>query len=119
MLTNGVVLYHDNTQHYMAAETTEMIQKLKFKFLAHPAYSPHLAQSDYHIRPLKAVLHRLQFANDEEIKDVVHMLLYAQLETFFTYGIMNLMGQSNKCMKKLQNYAEKLWYICFYVPFAE
>jgi hypothetical protein len=56
----------------MAAETTEMIQKLKFKLLTHPVYSSDLTLPDYHIfGPLKDVLHECQFSNDEEIKDEV------------------------------------------------
>jgi hypothetical protein len=42
----------------MAALTIEVIQKLKFKLLPHPAYSPYLTLSDYHIFGLlKDMLH--------------------------------------------------------------
>jgi hypothetical protein len=33
----------------MAAATIEMIKKLKFKLLLHPAYSPDLVSSGYHM----------------------------------------------------------------------
>jgi hypothetical protein len=53
----------------MAAASVEMIQKLKFKLLPNPAYSPHLTSSDYHIFALlKDVLCGHQLANDEESK---------------------------------------------------
>jgi hypothetical protein len=35
MLTNGIVLHHDNAQHHMAASTIEIIKKLKFELLPH------------------------------------------------------------------------------------
>jgi histone-lysine N-methyltransferase SETMAR len=62
VLITGVVLHHDNAQPCAAAAaaaaaTVDTIQKLKFKLLPHPAYSPNVAPSDYHIfRPLKDAL---------------------------------------------------------------
>jgi hypothetical protein len=42
----------------MVAATTEMMESLKFKLLPHPAHSPDLTPSDYHILGLlKDVLH--------------------------------------------------------------
>jgi hypothetical protein len=40
-LSKGVVLHHDNAWPHTAA-TTEIILKLKLKFVPHPAYSPDL-----------------------------------------------------------------------------
>jgi len=41
MVTSGFGLHRDNAQpHTAAAATIEIIQKLKFKLLSHPAYSP-------------------------------------------------------------------------------
>jgi hypothetical protein len=58
----------------MAAVTIETIKKVKFELLPHPAYSPDLAPSDYHIfRLLEVSLCR--FSNDEEVKDAVHTWL--------------------------------------------
>jgi histone-lysine N-methyltransferase SETMAR len=92
MLTKGVVLHHDNTQIHMAALTVEMIQKLKFELLPHPAFSPDLGPSDYHIfGPLRDVLHGCRFANSEEVKYAVHTWLCVQPRTFFTDGIRELM----------------------------
>jgi len=83
MLTNGVDLHHNNIRPHTVAATVEMIRKLKFELLPHPAYSPDLAQSDYHIfGPLKNALRGRRFANDDEVKDAVHTWLRAQLKTF-------------------------------------
>jgi hypothetical protein len=57
--------------------------------------------------PLKHALCGWQFANDEEVKDVMHMWLHMQPETFFADGIRKLMYQSNKCAEKLRNYIKK------------
>jgi hypothetical protein len=64
---------------------------LKFEFLSHPAYSPNFAPSDYHILgPLKDMLHGCQFANDEEVKDMVYVWLHAQPKTFYADDIRKL-----------------------------
>jgi histone-lysine N-methyltransferase SETMAR len=49
MLTNGVVLHHDNARPHTAAAADETIRKLKCELFLHSAYGPDLAPSDYHI----------------------------------------------------------------------
>jgi len=64
-------LRRDNAGPYTAAATLETTQKLKFELLPHPAYSPDIAPSDYHIsEPVRDGLRGRQFANDEEVKAV-------------------------------------------------
>jgi hypothetical protein len=46
----------------------DTIQKLKWNVLPHPAYSPDLAPSDYHLfGPLKENLGGNRFYNNEEV----------------------------------------------------
>jgi hypothetical protein len=55
----------------MAAANTEIIQKLKFMLLPHPAHSPDTVPSDYHtFGPLNDALHGHQLANNTEVKDM-------------------------------------------------
>jgi hypothetical protein len=49
MLANGVALHHDIVQPHIISVTIEIIWKLKFELLHHPAYSPDPVPSDYHI----------------------------------------------------------------------
>jgi len=52
--------------------------------LEHPAYSPDLAPSDYHLfGPLKEALGGRRFTSDEEVKEAVHECHAAQPNTFF------------------------------------
>ena len=52
--------------------------------LEHPAYSPDLASSEYHLfGPLKDVLRGRRFTSDEGVKKAVHEWLAAQPKTFF------------------------------------
>jgi len=58
-------------------------------------HSPNLSPSDYHIfRLLKHMICGCQFANNEEVKDMVRMWLCAQLKTFFADTIRKLMDQT-------------------------
>lgn len=53
------------------------------------------------------MLHGHQFANNEEVKAVVHIRFHAQPKTFFTGGIRKLLYQSNKCVEKQGDYVKK------------
>jgi hypothetical protein len=111
MLTNGIVLFHDNTQSCMAAVTAETSPKLKFKLLPLPVHSPDLVPPNYQISgPLKDQLCRSWFAKDDDVKDTVHTWLHMKLKTFFTSGTGKLMDWSNKCVEKLRDYVEKWHY---------
>jgi hypothetical protein len=77
---------------------------MKCELLPSPYFSPY----DYHIFGLlRDVSHECRFANGEEVKDVVQTWLCAQPKTFFTDDIWKFMDQSNKCMKKLRDYAKE------------
>jgi hypothetical protein len=56
--------------------------------LSHPACSPDLTPTNYHIlTPLRDALHEHQFVNGEEEKDMIHSWCYTQPKTFFAHGI--------------------------------
>jgi hypothetical protein len=62
----------------MATVAVEMMLKLEFELLHHPACNPDLIPFVFHVfKPLRGVLHGCQFANDEEVKDMVHMASHA------------------------------------------
>ena len=49
ILSSGVLLLHDIARPHTAIHTLQTLEKLGFTVLEHPAYSPDLAPSDYHI----------------------------------------------------------------------
>jgi len=76
--------------------------------LEHPAYSPDLAPSDYHLfGPPKEALRGRRFTSDKEVKEAVHEWLVAQPKTFFSEGIQKLLERWNKCIAKHGDYIEK------------
>ena len=71
-LTHGFLLLHDNACPHTAHLTINTIRQLDWEVLEHPAYSPDLAPSDFHLfGPLKNAL-RGRFAADDEVKEAVH-----------------------------------------------
>ncbi|GBO05539.1 hypothetical protein AVEN_64989-1 [Araneus ventricosus] len=57
MLSQGIVLLHDNARHHSAGVTRNLIQQFSWEQFDHPPYSPDLAPSDYHLSlNLKLVL---------------------------------------------------------------
>jgi len=87
-LTHGALLLHDNARPHMAHLTINTIRQLNWEVLEHPAYSPDLAPSDFHLfGPLKNDLRGRRFAADDEVKEAVHDWLRSQPQTFFSNGI--------------------------------
>jgi len=71
-LTQGVLLLNENARPHTAHLTINTIQQLNWEVLEHPAYSPDLAPSYFHLfGPLKNAL-RGRFAADDEVKEAVH-----------------------------------------------
>ena len=64
----SLFLLQNNARPHVAARAMDTIQKLKWKVLPHPPYSPDLAPSDYHFfGPLKEHRGGTRFRNNEEI----------------------------------------------------
>ncbi|GFO43051.1 histone-lysine N-methyltransferase SETMAR [Plakobranchus ocellatus] len=54
LLRRGVVLQHDNATPHSANLTQQWLQRYGWEILPHPAHSPDLAPSDFHLfGPLK------------------------------------------------------------------
>ena len=92
----------------MAQLTITTILQLNWEVLEHPAYSPDLAPSDFHLfGPLKNALRGRRFAADDEVKEAVHDWLRSQPQTFFSNGIKKLTDRWAKCIEKKGDYIEK------------
>jgi len=85
-LSQGVVLLHDNARPHTTAHTINTLQQLNWEVLEHPAHSPDLAPSDFHLfGPLKNALRGRRFADDDEVKEAVHDWLRNQPQNFFKW----------------------------------
>ena len=70
---NRVILQQNNARPHIARTTMAKIQELAgIELLSHPAYSPHLAPSDYHLFPSMAhFLHGRNFENTDAVQVVL------------------------------------------------
>jgi histone-lysine N-methyltransferase SETMAR len=86
-----VIIQHDNARPHVAKLTKAKIQELGWEVLPHPAYSPDLAPSDYHLfRDLQSNLDELHFENDEEAKKWLRTYFDQKPRIFFDRGIRSL-----------------------------
>jgi histone-lysine N-methyltransferase SETMAR len=91
LLSSGVMLLHDNARPHAAARTQGMLQEFGWKVFEHPAYSPDLAPSDFHLFPKwKELLGGRRFKSDEEVKDAFKEWLKGLAAEVYDEGIQNL-----------------------------
>ena len=74
-----------------AAATTNLLQRFRWDVFEHPAYSPDLAPSDFHLfGHMKRWLGGQRFGTDETLQTGVERWLQAQAATFCQEGIDKL-----------------------------
>ena len=84
------------------------INQMGFEQLAHPAYSPDLAPSDFHLfRALKTDLRGRRFGDDKELKSAVDEWFNLKPQDFFHAGIAALEHRWSKCIEVRGDYIEK------------
>ncbi|GBM91291.1 Histone-lysine N-methyltransferase SETMAR [Araneus ventricosus] len=104
MLTEGILLLHDNARPHTAAQTRALLNSFGWEVLE-PPFSPDLASSDFHLfRHLK---HHLGGNDDEDVKTAVTSWLLEQAASFYEEGIQNLVLRSDNCLNKLGRFVEK------------
>jgi hypothetical protein len=90
-VVKGFVLLHDNARPHTAAHTINILQQLNRGVLEHPAHSPDLASSGFHLfGPLKNALRCRRFADDDGVKQAVHDWLRNQPQNFFHMALGSL-----------------------------
>jgi len=87
-VSKEILLLRDNARPHTAAHMLETLKQLKWEAMEHPAYSPDLVPSDFHLFGLlKNALQGRRFSCDDDVKAVVHQWLRAQSKRFFADGI--------------------------------
>lgn len=87
-----VLLQHDNAPAHTSRVVKEKINELPgIEVLPHPAYSPDLAPSDYHLfRSLSHFLHGRRFNSEEDVKQGVTEFFASKPPEWYRRGIENL-----------------------------
>ena len=94
LLRRGVVLQHDNATPHSANLTQQWLQRYGWEILPHPAHSPDLAPSDFHLfGPLKRHLGGMAFETEDDLVGELKNW-FAHLDVdFFRVGIYSLLSR--------------------------
>jgi histone-lysine N-methyltransferase SETMAR len=104
-LSSGVTLLH-NARPHAAARTQAMLQEFSWEVSEHPAYSPDLAPSYFHLVPkLKEFLGDRRFKSDETVKDAVKEWLNGLAAEVYDEDTQKLVTRY-KCLKIGGDYVE-------------
>ena len=86
-----VILLHDNAPLDKSKKVQGTIAELKWEVLLHPAYSPDIAPSDYHLfRSMRSGLLEQEFKEFEEVENWVTDWIASKPPEFFNDGIHSL-----------------------------
>ncbi|GFT06043.1 histone-lysine N-methyltransferase SETMAR [Trichonephila clavipes] len=107
LVTESVVLLHDNACPRVSRNTQMELDKLKWKTLYHPPYSPDMSPSDCHVfGPLEKHLKGKRFNSDNVLKDPVKDWVSSRAQEFWEQGILRLVHQWDRCAQAYGVYFE-------------
>jgi histone-lysine N-methyltransferase SETMAR len=108
-LDSRPLLQHDNARPHTARFTMATINELKWELLPHPAYSPDLAPSDYHLfGPLKKPLRGIHFETVNDLRSAVNKWIKVTPAEFYAAGLRKLTDRWRKCIDLKGEYIEKI-----------
>jgi histone-lysine N-methyltransferase SETMAR len=93
LLNRGrAILQHDNAPAHTSRRVKQKIQELQgIEVIPHPAYSPDLAPSDYHLfRSLSHFLRGRRFSSEEEVKTGIAEFFASKTPDWYRHGIEQL-----------------------------
>ncbi|GFO10603.1 histone-lysine N-methyltransferase SETMAR [Plakobranchus ocellatus] len=94
LLRRGVVLQHDNATPHSANLTQQWLQRYGWEILPHPAHSPDLAPSDFHLfGPLKRHLGGMAFETEDDLISELRNWFDNLDVDFFPVGINSLLSR--------------------------
>ncbi|KAL4501521.1 hypothetical protein ABPG72_018572 [Tetrahymena utriculariae] len=102
---SGLILLHDNARPHICIQTKNKLKELGIELLPHPAYSPDLAPTDFHLfKHLDSFLADKIFKNKEEIKLAFEEFIKTRPANFFAEGIEKLPLRWEKCIQSNGKY---------------
>lgn len=108
MAKKKVLFHHDNAPVHSSRVAQQKLAELRFQLLPHPAYSPDLAPSDYHLFPkLKTFLAGRKFESNEDVIQKVNQYFESIEAIHFREGIAKLEKRWGKCVELRGDYVEK------------
>jgi len=90
-IQDRVYFLHDNAKPHIAKVTKEKLMNLGWQMVPHPAYSPDIAPSDYHLfHSMEHFLDDTKFIDEDEIKRSISEYFDSLSPEFFKNGILSL-----------------------------
>jgi histone-lysine N-methyltransferase SETMAR len=87
----GVILQHDNAKPHTAKLTQQKLRGLGWEVMPHPAYSPDVAPSDFHLfRSLQHFLSGNSFEDIDAIRSALTAFFASKPASFYKQGIEDL-----------------------------
>ena len=102
-----IIFLHDNAPSHTAKPVRDTLEALSWEVLAHAAYSPDLAPSDYHLfASMGHALAEQLFGSYEDVKKWLDEWFAAKGEDFYWRGIHKLSERWEKCVTSNGAYFE-------------
>lgn len=103
-----VLFHHENTPAHTSVTAMAKFNQLRWELFPHPAYSPDLAPSDYHLFPnLKRWLQGKRFASNEEIINETNAYFEELEKPYYLKDIKMLPDRWTKCIELKGAYVEE------------
>lgn len=100
-----VILLHVNARPHIGKTVKETLLQLHWEILPHPAYSPDIAPSDYHLfRSMQHGLAGTRFKNAEEVRKWVDDWIASKPISFYRDGIAKLPERWEKVVQNNGQY---------------
>jgi hypothetical protein len=107
MLSQGVVMIHDNARPHTAAAMQHLIVTFAWEQFDHPSYSPDIVPSDFYLfLHLKSFLADQQFHKANEVKEAITTCFASQVASFYDEGTQKLVQLYDKCLNNGGNYVK-------------
>ncbi|XP_042904384.1 histone-lysine N-methyltransferase SETMAR-like [Parasteatoda tepidariorum] len=107
LITEGVVLLHDNARPHVSRVTHMERAKFEWETLNHPPYSPDMSPCYFHVfGPLKKHLKGKRFNSDGVLKDAVKDWVSSRPQEFWEQGILWPVHQWDRCAQAYGVYFE-------------
>ena len=95
----GPILLQDNARPHTSKTTRQKLTQLNIEVLPHPAYSPDLSPTDYHLfRALDAFLRQKVFTNTDEAQNAFRQFVDSRDKDFWCNGISSLPQRWRHCI---------------------
>ena len=102
-----VILLHDNARPHFSKVSLEKIRQLDYEILPHPAFSPGISPTEYHLfKHPDAFLAQKNFSKQTDVETAFKEFIDSRDADFYRYGIYKFPIRWQKCVDCYGSYFE-------------